>query len=129
MFPLTCRSLFQFQTVFPTVVTLAPRYPASALAILYSVAIFCICAAVSASSTRLSTNALLAAFVFLFTSLSRIEYLVFSCSFTRCDLVSLIFFFVSFFFDCFRGVCFYPFFLPDFFCTLGVSYLFRLAPG
>ena len=58
--------------------------PASTLVILYSVAICCICAAVSASSARFSMNA------------SRIEYLICSCSFIRCDLVSLIFFFVSF---------------------------------
>ena len=73
--------------------------PANALVILYSVAIIyyvCICAADSASSASFSMNALLSAFVFLFTSLSRIEYLVCSCSFIRCDLVSFIFFLVSF---------------------------------
>ena len=48
------------------------KRPANALAILYSVAIFCICAAVSASSARFSMNALLSAFVFLFTSLSTV---------------------------------------------------------
>ena len=50
--------------------------PANALVILYSIAIFCICAAVSALSARFSTNVLLSAFVFLFTSLSIFEYLV-----------------------------------------------------
>ena len=43
--------------------------PASALVILYFAAICCICAAVSASSAIFSMNALLSAFVFLFTSL------------------------------------------------------------
>ena len=52
--------------------------PANALVISYSVAIFCICAAVSASSIRFSMNALLFAFVFLFNPLSRVEYL--TCS-------------------------------------------------
>ena len=44
--------------------------PASAFILQYSVAIFCICAAVSASSARFSMSALLSAFVFLFSSLS-----------------------------------------------------------
>ena len=82
--------------------------PASAL-VIYSVAIFCIGAAVSASSARLSMNALLSDFACLFTSLSRIEYLVCSCSFTRCDLfVYLLLCFLSFV-GC---VCLYPIFFP-----------------
>ena len=87
------------------------KLPASALVNLCSIAICCICAAVSASSARLSLSALLSAFVFLFTSLSRIEYLVCSCSFLRCDLASLIFFFVSFL----SSVVFYAFVYPFFF--------------
>ena len=57
--------------------------------------VFCICAAVSVSSARLSIDDLLSAFVFLFTYLSRIKYLVCSSSCTRCDFVSSLFFFVS----------------------------------
>ena len=52
------------------------KAPASALVISYSVAIFCISASVSVSSARFSMNAILSAFVFHFTSLFRIEYLV-----------------------------------------------------
>ena len=103
--------------------------PAYALVILYNVAIFCICAAVSASSARFSMNALLSAFVFLFTSLSRVEYLVCSCSFIRCDLVSLIFFFVSFLSSIVFHVSVFIHSSFRFFCNLVVTCLFRLAPG
>ena len=103
--------------------------PASALIILYFEAICCICAAVSASSARFSMNALLSAFVFLFTSLSRVKYLVCSCSFIRCDLVPFIFFFVYFLSSIFCRVSDFIHSSFRFFCTLGVPCLFGLAPG
>ena len=103
---------------------------ASALVILYyNVAIFCICGAVSASPATFSMNALLSAFAFLFTSLFRVEYLVCSCSFIRCDLVSLIFFFVSFLSSILFLVSVFIHSSFRFFFTLGVTCLFRLAPG
>ena len=74
-------------------------------------------------------NALLSAFVFLFTSLSRVEYLVCSWFFIRCDLVPLIFFFVSFLSSIVFHVSVFIHSSFRFFCTLVVTCLFRLAPG
>ena len=75
-------------TTFPstsfTGISLFLKPPVSVLVILYSVAMFCVCAAASASSARFSMKALLSALVFLLlTSLSSSEYLLCSCSFSR----------------------------------------------
>ena len=71
-------------------------------------------------------NAILSAFVFVFTSLSRMEYLVCSCSFIRCDFVSLIFFFVSFLSSTVLNWSVFIHSSFRVFCTLGVTCLFRL---
>ena len=61
---------------FPSGISLFLKPPVSVLVILYSVAMFCVCAAASASSARFSMKTLLSALVFLLTSLSSSEYLL-----------------------------------------------------